>query len=195
VYRNELALMKLSAVRLHGLFSLFLLGFLAGSLLFPQAALAQAVDRAPYALIANPLRDSGATQRFRDSLTLQIGRVRVNQAGYRTMDVQANMAKFYYMGAGTAFTVIDTAGKTPAGGGILTSKGFNSGSKIAVRASRWAGLVSGGDTSYMLSSDKMGTSIAKSPGPGRHPASHLAARSFLPGGGGQRHIRNFPGIR
>lgn len=171
--------MKLSAVRLHGLFSLFLLGFLAGSLLFPQAALAQPVDRAPYALIANPLRDSGATQRFRDSLTLQIGRVRVNQAGYRTMDVQANMAKFYYMGAATAFTVIDTAGKTPAGGGILTSKGFNSGSKIAVRASRWAGLVSGGDTSYVLSSDKMGTSIAKSPvQEGTLPVSLLQGHSY-----------------
>ncbi|MBK9576740.1 MAG: glycoside hydrolase family 9 protein [Fibrobacteres bacterium] len=45
----------------------------------------------------------------------------------------------------------------------MSSKGFNSGSKISIRASRWAGLVSGGDTAYMLSSDKMGTSIPKSP--------------------------------
>ncbi|QQS05773.1 MAG: glycoside hydrolase family 9 protein [Fibrobacterota bacterium] len=155
--------MKLSTIRPNGLFFSFLLGLLTLSLLLPVSVSAQAVDRLPYARIAEALRDSGPTQRFRDSLTLQIGRVRVNQAGYRTMDVQVNMAKFYYMGAATAFTVFDTAGKTPAGGGALSSKGFNSGSKISIRASRWAGLVSGGDTAYMLSSDKMGTSIPKSP--------------------------------
>ncbi|MBK9576741.1 MAG: hypothetical protein IPO40_06690 [Fibrobacteres bacterium] len=90
--------MKLSTIRPNGLFFSFLLGLLTLSLLLPVSVSAQAVDRLPYARIAEALRDSGPTQRFRDSLTLQIGRVRVNQAGYRTMDVQVNMAKFYYMG-------------------------------------------------------------------------------------------------
>jgi hypothetical protein len=113
----------------------------------------------PYAPIANPIPDSGIDQRVRDSATMKPSRIRLNQAGYRTVDVTEGLAKFYYVGTNLAFKVIDSATKLPAGTGSLVAKGFNSGTKMSVRASNWAGTVAGGDTRYLMSTDALGTTI------------------------------------
>ena len=120
-----------------------------------------AADPVPYAPIAMPLKDSGVDQRVRDSATLKIGRVRVNQAGYRRSDDSLGMAKFYYLQRSstvTSFTVLDTTTHTVAGTGTLTDKGFKSSSSIEVKASNWAGLVSGGDTRYTMTSAGLASS-------------------------------------
>jgi hypothetical protein len=122
-----------------------------------------AADPVPYAPIAMPLKDSGVDQRVRDSATLKIGRVRVNQAGYRRSDDSLGMAKFYYLQRSstvTSFTVLDTTTHTVAGTGTLTDKGFKSSSSIEVKASNWAGLVSGGDTRYTMTSAGLGKTVA-----------------------------------
>jgi hypothetical protein len=123
----------------------------------------QARDPAPYAPIGNPLPISGVDQKVRDSLTLKPSRVRVNQAGYRVVEVKASMAKFYYVGVGSTFQVIDSATRIVVGGANLSSKGFNSATKFGVKASTWAGRVAGGDTRYTMSTDGLRSSIASSP--------------------------------
>ena len=134
-------------------------------LLLATLCAGQAREPVPYAPIAMAMPDSGIPQKVRDSATMQFGRVRVNQAGYRRVDVSLGMAKFYYVSrpAGvTTFTVYDTTSKQPAGGGTLSDKGFKSGSKMSVWASNWAGLTSGGDVRYRMTSDGQGTTIAAS---------------------------------
>ncbi|MEK7393030.1 MAG: cellulase N-terminal Ig-like domain-containing protein, partial [Fibrobacterota bacterium] len=124
-----------------------------------------AEDSVPYARIAMPIPDSGVDQRIRDVATLKFGRVRVNQAGYRRVDDSLGMAKFYYVSRAipvTAFSVIDTATKLVIGTGTMVDKGFKSGSKMSIWASNWAGLTSGGDVKYKLTSDGQGTTIAAS---------------------------------
>lgn len=69
------------------------------------------------------------------------------------------MAKFYYVGSSLAFSVWDTTSKTLVGNGTLASKGFTSGTKFSVKASNWAGTVSGGDTRYVMSTDGLKTTI------------------------------------
>lgn len=124
---------------------------------FPTGA---ATEPMPYDSIANIHPDSGVDQRRRDSLTLKVKRIRLNQAGYRTQDVKEGMAKFYYVGSALAFDVLDTATKTIVGNGAFTSKGFNSGTSFSVKGSRWAGTVAGGDSLYALSTTGLGTTIA-----------------------------------
>lgn len=128
-------------------------------------AFGQARDPVPYAPIAMTMPDSGVPHKVRDSATLKFGRVRVNQAGYRRVDDSLGMAKFYYVSRPvpvTTFTVYDTTAKMPAGGGTLVDKGFKSGSKMEIWASNWAGLTSGGDVRYKMTSDGQGTTIAAS---------------------------------
>lgn len=114
---------------------------------------------APYDSIATVYPDSGVDQKVRDSLTLKPKRIRLNQAGYRTLEVKDGLAKFYYVGAALAFDVIDTATHASAGGGVLTPKGFKSGTRFSVKASNWAGTVAGGDLRYSLNTTTMRTSI------------------------------------
>lgn len=128
-------------------------------------AFGQAQDPVPYAPIAMTMPDSGIPQKVRDSATMKFGRVRVNQAGYRLVDVKASMAKFYYVSRpvpAATFTLYDTTTKMPAGGGPLVDKGFKSGSKMSIVASNWAGLTAGGDVRYKMTSDGQGTTIAAS---------------------------------
>lgn len=140
------------------------MNFAGKSALLALLALAGAsgvhADPMPYAPIAMPLKDSGVDQKVRDSATLKFGRVRLNQAGYRTMDVALGTAMFYYVGTGLTFTVLDTATHASVGTGTLTDKGFKSGSSMEIKASNWAGLVAGGDTRYTLTSGQLGTTIA-----------------------------------
>ncbi len=139
------------------------LSILTRALLVAAAvAFGQAQDPVPYAPIANPHPISGVDQKVRDSLTLKPSRVRVNQAGYRLVEVKASMAKFYYVGVGAVFTVIDSATGLPVGTGNLAPKGFSSATKFGVKASNWAGRVAGGDTRYTMSTDGLRTTIASS---------------------------------
>jgi len=123
-----------------------------------------AIEPMPYDPIANIYPDSGVSQKTRDSLTLKPKRIRLNQAGYRTQDVAAGMAKFYYVGSALQFNVIDTVTKTVVGTGTLTGKGFNSGTKFSTQATIWAGGPNGDqDLAYKMSTDGLGTTIPSSP--------------------------------
>lgn len=98
-------------------------------------------DPMPYDSIGNPLNHLPATdntiQRKGDSLNIVPNRVRVNQAGYRQRDVAAGYAKFYYVGSGTTFSVVNSSG-TPVGNGTLTSKGTTVSGKVTAYASNSA---------------------------------------------------------
>ena len=89
------------------------------------------VEPVPYAPIANPLPDT-LDQLYRDSATIQIGRVRVNQAGYRPQDEKW----FYYVGSASSFTVIDAATGQTAGSGQLSSTGQTTSGSIDIIASK-----------------------------------------------------------
>ncbi|MDR0305305.1 MAG: glycoside hydrolase family 9 protein [Chitinispirillales bacterium] len=109
---------------------------------------AQAQDTRPYRFIANPLPDT-LDQLYRDSATIQIGRVRVNQAGYRPGDDKF----FYYVGSvASAFSVIDANTGTTISTGTLTSKNSTVNGQIKIKASNNAQLVTGGDTRYIMES-------------------------------------------
>ncbi len=113
------------------------------------------VDPLPYAPIANPLPDT-MDQLYRDSATIQIGRVRVNQAGYRPQDRKV----IYYVGDGaSSFTVIDDETGAEVGSGILTSTGETISNSISIRASNNATLTTGGDTRYTMESATVGGTV------------------------------------
>ncbi|MDR2592501.1 MAG: glycoside hydrolase family 9 protein, partial [Chitinispirillales bacterium] len=105
-------------------------------------------DTRPYANIANPLPDT-LDQLYRDSATIKIGRVRVNQAGYRPGDDKF----FYYVGSSaSSFSVIDTVTGATVATGTLTSKNVTSAGQLKIKASNNAQIVSGGDTRYTMQS-------------------------------------------
>jgi hypothetical protein len=105
-------------------------------------------DTRPYANIATPLPDT-LDQLYRDSATIKIGRVRVNQAGYRPGDDKF----FYYVGSSaSSFTVVDADKGTTVTQGTLTSKNATSSGQIKIKASNNAQIVSGGDTRYTMQS-------------------------------------------
>ncbi|MDR2693154.1 MAG: glycoside hydrolase family 9 protein [Chitinispirillales bacterium] len=107
-------------------------------------------DTRPYANIANPLPDT-LDQLYRDSATIKIGRVRVNQAGYRPGDDKF----FYYVGnSASGFSIVnaDNVNGTPVATGTLASKNSASSGQIKIRASNNAQIVAGGDTRYTMQS-------------------------------------------
>jgi hypothetical protein len=109
---------------------------------------AQAQDTRPYAPIATPLPDT-LDQLYRDSATIKIGRVRVNQAGYRPMDEKF----FYYVGSSaSSFTVVSADNGATVATGTLTSKNVTSTGQLKIKASNNAQIVSGGDTRYTMQS-------------------------------------------
>jgi len=103
-------------------------------------------DPLPYQPIAISWPDT-ADQQKRDSATVKIGRVRVNQAGYRPADEK----HFYYIGTGASdFKVVNASTGAVTAQGTLTNTGKTCESSITVRASNNAQLVTGGDTKYTI---------------------------------------------
>jgi len=124
-----------------------MLTVLASALLAPTVA---QQDTRPYAPIANPLPDT-LDQLYRDSATIKIGRVRVNQAGYRPGDEKF----FYYIGSSaSSFSVVnaDNVNGPAVATGTLTSKNVTSSGQLKIKASNNAQIVSGGDTRYTMQS-------------------------------------------
>lgn len=121
--------------------------------LLATGAAAGFADPMPYDAIRNPLSDT-TDQILRDSALMKIGRLRVNQAGYRTSDVAKGEAFVYGVGAALSYKVIDatTRADVPGATGILVPMGGNVAGSIKVRASNWAGLATGGDTRYLMNS-------------------------------------------
>ncbi|MDR0330361.1 MAG: glycoside hydrolase family 9 protein, partial [Chitinispirillales bacterium] len=116
-----------------------LCGLLAGAL---------AQDSRPYAPIANPLPDT-LDQLYRDSATIKIGRIRVNQAGYRPADDKY----FYYVGSGaSSFSVINAGTGASVATGTLASKNTTVSGQIKIKASNNAQRITGGDTRYTMES-------------------------------------------
>jgi hypothetical protein len=105
-------------------------------------------DTRPYAPVAIPLPDT-LDQLYRDSATIKIGRVRVNQAGYRPADDKY----FYYVGSGASnFSVINVNTGASVSTGTLTSKNTTATGQIQIRASNNAQITGGGDTRYTMQS-------------------------------------------
>ena len=93
-------------------------------------------DPMPYDSIGNPLNKlptSDKTVQLKgDSLNLVPNRVRVNQAGYRHMDVVAGYAKFYCVGcAGSTFSVVNGNGVAVATGSLAPKGATVSGQVVA----------------------------------------------------------------
>jgi hypothetical protein len=85
--------------------------------------------RLPYAAIAAPMPVAGNRAPL-DSLLARPGRVRVNQAGYRRVDVAAGLARLRYYGSASAFSLQREGGAVSAGGSFRTL-GFQDGTRIA----------------------------------------------------------------
>ncbi|MFP4680108.1 MAG: glycoside hydrolase family 9 protein [Chitinispirillaceae bacterium] len=126
-------------------------------------------DPEPYAPIANPLPDT-LDQLYRDSATIQIGRVRVNQAGYRPQDKKY----FYYVGEEQSeFSVIDVNSGETVATGDLVSKGTEVSGQISIRASNNAQHHESGDERYTMESPLVSGplfegQIPESVGPGQY---------------------------
>ncbi|MBD3391814.1 MAG: glycoside hydrolase, partial [Chitinivibrionales bacterium] len=112
-------------------------------------------DPLPYEPIANPLPDT-LDQLYRDSATIQIGRVRVNQAGYRPQDDKY----FYYVGSSaSSFDVLDhETGNVVAAGTMATTNRTTSG-QITITASNNAQRVTNGDTRYTMASETVAGTV------------------------------------
>ncbi|MBD3345724.1 MAG: hypothetical protein GF401_11745 [Chitinivibrionales bacterium] len=119
------------------------------------AAFPCTADPFPYAPIANPLPDT-TPQLSRDSITLQIGRVLVNQAGYRPDDEKL----FYYVGgSGASFDVLDAATDEKVASGTLTTTGQSSSGSLEIQCYHKAQLISGGAVKYSIQSDEISGTV------------------------------------
>lgn len=84
------------------------MGLLVMSLIGAASLHAANVDSTPYDSIANPfasITNDFEMQRKADLNNLVPNRLRVNQAGYRSVDVQEGRANFYYVASGAPGTV------------------------------------------------------------------------------------------
>lgn len=136
-----------------------------------------AADPTPYDSIANPLsnlpQSDTSVQRRGDLLNMKPSRVRVNQAGYRMVDVAAGFGKFYYVGSGqTSFKVIDDSGRTVAGvTGTLTSKGVTVSGQIIADAANSAEHQHGGNGDWRPGYPMTGQTVSGALWQGVLPAS------------------------
>ncbi len=147
------------------------------------AAAAVFADPMPYDSIGNPLNKLPASdrtiQRKGDSLNIVPNRVRVNQAGYRQMDVVAGYAKFYCVGCvGTAFTVHGENGAL-AGSGTLTSKGATVSGKFTAYASNSAEHAYNGEGDWKKGYPMVGTTVSGALTQGILPATLPAGRYVI----------------
>jgi len=85
--------------------------------------------RLPYAAIAAPMPVAGNRAPL-DSLLVRPGRVRVNQAGYRRLDVAAGLGRLRYYGSASTFSLQREGGAVSAGGAFRTL-GFQDGTRLA----------------------------------------------------------------
>lgn len=109
----------------------------------------------PYAPIAAPLL-SGGDRRALDSAFVRMGRMRVNQAGYRLSDVAAGRARIRYFGTETHFSVV------PVNLGGVTDSGTLQSLGITVTASANAvEYLNSMTQAYALSSDSLKTSLTR----------------------------------
>jgi hypothetical protein len=137
-------------------------------------------DPMPYDSIGNPLNHVPATDRTvqlkGDSLNIVLNRVRVNQAGYRKMDVAAGYAKFYCVGCvGSTFTVRDASGAS-AGTGTLTSKGVTVSGKYTAYASNSAEHAYNGDGDWKKGYPLVGNAVSGALTQGILPANLATGR-------------------
>jgi len=121
-------------------------------------------DPMPYDSIGNPLNKLPATNRFiqrkGDSLNVVPNRVRVNQAGYRQRDVAAGYAKFYYVGTGIAFDVVNMAGSKVASGTLAPKGGVTVSGQINPYASNSAEHANNGEGDYKTGYPMTGTVVS-----------------------------------
>ncbi len=96
------------------------------------------------------------SQRFLDSATVDIKRIRVNQAGYRPGDQNL----FYFirpenMSEINSFTVIDMEDNREAGSGTLVSTDYFSSGRISTRGANNSLFIMNGDVAYELYGDSV----------------------------------------
>lgn len=99
-------------------------------------------------------------QQSLDSATINISRIRVNQAGYRPGDEK----HFYFISpentsSPNTFTIIDVNEGSSAGSGPLFSTGYSLSSQIAVKGSNNAFLVAEGDTKYQITGEEVSGNV------------------------------------
>jgi hypothetical protein len=113
------------------------------------------IDPLPYQPIALPFADT-VDQLVRDSATIDIGRIRINQAGYRPKDDKF----FYYVGDDVSqFNVIDAKTGNTIVKGTLRNTNRKTSSSIQIRASHNAQIVPNGDTRYELTGKTISGSV------------------------------------
>jgi hypothetical protein len=135
------------------IFGLFLV-LLCGSGVVPCSA---QTDPPPYAPIAIPLPET-VDQLKRDSVNLNISRIRLNQAGYRPGDEKL----FYYVGASaSAFSVINTETGAVAATGTMNSTGTQTSGQLDMKCFYKAQLVPGGAIKYELISPLVSGTVFK----------------------------------
>jgi hypothetical protein len=154
-----------------------------GFLLAVASAAVPAADPTPFDSIANPLDFLPATdatvQRQGDSLNMAPNRLRVNQAGYRQIDVAAGYAKFYCVGCvGSTFSVLDPNGKV-AGTGTLTSKGATVSGQVIAYASNSAEHAHNGEGDWKPGYPMTGRTVSGALTQGVLPAALPAGRYTL----------------
>jgi hypothetical protein len=154
--------------------------FTIATLLLGTFASAQVNDPLPYDSIATSY--SKRTNDFNmqmdaDKANLVPNRVRVNQAGYRLLDVKEGRANFYYLAAAApgGFTVVNAAGTTVASG-TLTSKGATTDGQINPYASNSATLKNNGDGDWKKGYPMTGTKVSGTIYEGFIPASVPSGR-------------------
>ncbi|MDG5816341.1 glycoside hydrolase family 9 protein [Chitinispirillales bacterium ANBcel5] len=137
-----------------------------------SASSAQHQDPRSYEQISLPLPDT-LDQLYRDSATIQIGRVRVNQAGYRPQD---NKYFYYVASQGSSpsqFSVIEYNSGDMVATGQLIPRNTEVAGQMRIRASNNAQITTGGDTRYEMESELVEGAlyegmIPESVGPGRY---------------------------
>jgi len=108
----------------------------------------------PYAAIASPaLPRSGRSSL--DSAIVRMGRVRVNQAGYRRVDVAAGYARIRYFGTESRFRVMSANAGGVVDSGTLQSLGFT-----VTAATKVEAYFNDMTQNYVLSSDSTKTSLS-----------------------------------
>lgn len=138
--------------------------FTFAAMLLGSMASAQVSDPLPYDSIATSY--SKRTNDFNmqmdaDKANLVLNRVRVNQAGYRLLDVKAGRANFYYVASSApgGFVVLNAAG-TNVGAGTLVSKGVTTDGQINPYASNSATIKNNGDGDWKKGYPMTGTKVA-----------------------------------
>jgi hypothetical protein len=154
--------------------------FTFAAMFLGSLASAQVNDLLPYDSIATSYSkrmNDFNMQMDADKANLTPNRVRVNQAGYRLLDVKEGRANFYYLAASApgAFSVVNAAGTTVATG-TLTSKGVTTDGVINPYASNSATLKNNGDGDWKKGYPMTGTKVSGDLYEGIIPASVASGR-------------------